>query len=161
MTSRKIRGFSLMEMMIVIGIGMTVAGISVMAMMPMLNENHIDQAYDTSLSVLRNYRNLAITQSNRYIVTFTAPGTITVQLWGYAVPVSPAPVTVATYTLPPDVTFGVQAIFPAAAPDGFGGARPPSTSTNSWAWAARTTSSSCPTARRKIFSATTTAAFSI
>jgi len=34
--------------------------------------------------------------------------------------VSPAPVTVATYTLPPDVTFGVQTIFPAAAPDGFG-----------------------------------------
>jgi Tfp pilus assembly protein FimT len=82
-TSRKIRGFSLLEMMIVIGIGMTVAGISVMALMPMLNENHVDQAYDTALSVMRNYRNLAITQSNRYIITFTTPGTITVQLWGY------------------------------------------------------------------------------
>jgi type II secretory pathway pseudopilin PulG len=120
LTSRKIRGFSLLEMMIVIGIGMTVAGISVMALMPMLNENHVDQAYDTALSVMRNYRNLAITQSNRYIITFTTPGTITVQLWGYAVPVSPPPVTVATYTLPPDVTFAVQSIFPAAAPDTFG-----------------------------------------
>jgi len=120
MTSRKNRGFSLLEMMIVIGIGMTVAGISVMALMPMLNENHVDQAYDTTLSVLRNYRNLAITQSSRYIVTFTAPGTITVQFWGYAVPVSPAPVTVATFQLPPDVTFAVQPIFPATAPDGFG-----------------------------------------
>ncbi|MGA2744759.1 MAG: prepilin-type N-terminal cleavage/methylation domain-containing protein [Candidatus Sulfotelmatobacter sp.] len=128
LTSRKRRGFSLLELMIVIGIGMTVAGISVMALMPMLQENHIDQSYDTTLSVLRNYRNLAISQSNRYIITFTpagttvpiSPATITVQFWGYAVPVSPAPVTVATYTLPTDVTFGVQSIFPAAAPDGFG-----------------------------------------
>ena len=80
----------------------------------------MDQSYDTTLSVLRNYRNLAISQSNRYIITFTAPGTITVQLWGYAVPVSPAPVTVATFTLPTDVQFAVQPAFPAAAPDGFG-----------------------------------------
>ncbi len=120
MTSRKNRGFSLLEMMIVMAIGMTVAGISIMAIVPMMNENHVDQAYDTTLSVLRNYRNLAIAQSNRYIVTFTAPGTITVQLWGYAVPVSPAPVTVATYQLPPDISFGVQGIFPATAPDAFG-----------------------------------------
>jgi len=128
LTSRKIRGFSLMEMMIVIGIGMTVAGISVMALMPMLQENHVDQSYDTTLSVLRNYRNLAIAQSQRYIITFTpatttvpiVPASITVQNWQYAVPVSPAPTFVASYTLPTDVTFGVQTIFPAAAPDGFG-----------------------------------------
>jgi Tfp pilus assembly protein FimT len=120
MTSRKNRGFSLLEMMIVVAIGMTVVAISVITLVPTLNENHVDQSYDTTLSVLRNYRNLAISQSNRYIITFTAPGTITVQLWGYAVPVSPAPVTVATFTLPTDVQFAVQPAFPAAAPDGFG-----------------------------------------
>jgi len=128
LTSSKIRGFSLIEMMIVIGIGMTVAGISVMALMPMLQENHVDQSYDTTLSVLRNYRNLAIAQSQRYIITFTPatttvpiiPASITVQNWQYAVPVSPAPTFVASYALPPDVTFGVQTIFPAAAPDAFG-----------------------------------------
>ena len=43
-----------------------------------------------------------------------------VQYWGVGVPVSPAPVTVATYTLPPDIDFQVQAGFPAAAPDSFG-----------------------------------------
>ncbi len=53
-----------------------------MAMKPLFNENHVDQAYDTTLSVMRNYRNLSITQSKRYIVFFTAPGTITVQYWG-------------------------------------------------------------------------------
>ncbi|HME36108.1 MAG TPA: prepilin-type N-terminal cleavage/methylation domain-containing protein [Candidatus Sulfotelmatobacter sp.] len=120
MTSRKNRGFSLLEMMIVIAIGMTVAAFSVMAVMPMLQETHIDNSYDTVLSVMRNYRNLAISTSKRYIVTFTAPGTITVQRWDYVVPVSPAPVTVATYTLPSDIQFAVQPAFPAAAPDGFG-----------------------------------------
>jgi hypothetical protein len=34
--------------------------------------------------------------------------------------VSPAPVTVATYTLPPDVQFAVQAGFPNPGPDSFG-----------------------------------------
>ena len=75
MRSRKNRGFSLLEMMIVIGIGLTVAGVSVMTLMPMLQETHVDQAYDTTLSVLRNYRNLAISTSKRYILTFTGPGT--------------------------------------------------------------------------------------
>jgi hypothetical protein len=36
------------------------------------------------------------------------------------VPVSPAPVTVATYTLPPDVQFAVQPGFPNPGPDGMG-----------------------------------------
>jgi len=120
MTSRKHRGFSLLELMIVIAIGFIMAGVTFMALMPLFKENHVDQAYDTTLSVIRNYRNQSITQSKRYIITFTAPGTMTVQYWGWAVPVSPAPVTVATFTLPPDIQFAVQAGFPAAAPDGFG-----------------------------------------
>src|SRR5271165_6634086 len=119
MTSDKNRGFSLLEMLIVVAIGFTMAGITFIALMPMFKENHIDQAYDTTLSVIRNYRNQAITQSKRYILVFTAPQTITVQYWGVAVPVSPAPVTVATYTLPQDMQFAVQVGFPAAAPDGF------------------------------------------
>lgn len=120
MNSRKKRGFSLLELLIVIGIGLTMAGVTFVAMKPLFNENHVDSAYDTTLSVIRNYRNLSITQSKRYILTFAAPGTITVQYWGVGVPVSPAPVTVATYTLPPDIQFAVQAGFPAAAPDSFG-----------------------------------------
>jgi len=107
-------------MMIVVAIGMTMVAITFVTMMPSFEENHVDQAYDTTLSAIRTYRNLAIAQSNRYILTFTAPGTITVQFWGYAVPVSPAPVTVATYKLPPDVQFAVETGFPAAAPDSWG-----------------------------------------
>ena len=120
MTSGKNRGFSLLELLIVISIGLIMAGVTFMAMKPLFNENHVDQAYDTTLSVMRNYRNLSITQSKRYIVFFTAPGTLTVQYWGVGVPVSPAPVTVATNTLPPDIQFAVQAGFPNPGPDAFG-----------------------------------------
>ena len=120
MKFRKERGFSLLEVLTVIAIGFILAGISVMALMPLYKQNHVDQAYDTTLSVIRNYRNQSITQSKRYILTFTAPGTITVQYWGVGVPTNPAPVTVATYTLPPDMQFGVQAGFPNPGADGFG-----------------------------------------
>jgi len=120
MTSRKNRGFSLLELLIVIAIGLTMAGITFISLMPLFKQNHIDQAYDTTLSVLRRYRNQSIEQSKRYILTFTTPGTITVQYWGVAVPVSPAPVTVATYTLPPDMQFAVQSGFPAITPDSQG-----------------------------------------
>src|SRR5437588_2988907 len=120
MALSKSRGFSLLELMITLAIGMTMAGVTFMALKPLFQQNHVDAGYDTTLSVIRNYRNQSISQSKRYILTFTAPGTITVQYWGVGVPVSPPPVTVATYTLPPDIQFAVQAGFPAAAPDTFG-----------------------------------------
>jgi prepilin-type N-terminal cleavage/methylation domain-containing protein len=120
MTLKKNRGFSLLELLITCAIGLTMAGITFIAMMPLFKQNHVDQAYDTTLSVIRNYRNQSITQSKRYIVYFTAPRTITVQYWGVGVPVSPAPVTVATFTLPQDIQFAVQAGFPNPGPDGFG-----------------------------------------
>lgn len=120
MTQRKYRGFSLLEMLITIAIGMIMAAVTFIALMPLLKQSHVDAAYDTTLSVIRNYRNQSITQSKRYIITFTAPGTITVQYWGTGVPVSPAPVTVATFALPNDIQFAVQPGFPAAAPDSFG-----------------------------------------
>lgn len=120
MTSSEKHGFSLLELLVTISIGMTMAGVTFMALMPLFKQNNVDTAYDTTISVIRNYRNQSISQSRRYILTFTAPGTITVQYWGVAVPVSPPPVTVATVTLPPDIQFAVQAGFPAAAPDSFG-----------------------------------------
>src|SRR5579863_7562925 len=117
---RNIRGFTLLELLITIGIGLTMAAVTFIALMPLFKQNQVDAAYDTTLSVIRNYRNQSITQSKRYILTFSAPGTITVQYWGVGVPVSPAPVTVDTYTLPAEIQFAVQAGFPAAAPDSFG-----------------------------------------
>lgn len=120
MRSRKSRGFSLLELLIVVLIGFTMAGVSFIALMPMFKQNHVDQAYDMTLSLIRTYRNQSVTQSKRYILVFTPPATITVQYWGVGVPVSPAPVTIASYTLPQDMQFAVQAGFPAAVPDSIG-----------------------------------------
>lgn len=123
MTSRKKRGFSLLELMIVIVIGLTMASVAFIAMMPMFKENHVNQAYDQTLSVMRNFRNLAIIQSNRYIITFPTNNTMQVQFWGYAAPPNPAPAPtlVGTYSLPTDMQFATQVGFPSPGPDGFGG----------------------------------------
>lgn len=127
MRSRNSRGFSLLEMMIVIAIGLTMAGVTMMALMPLFTKSHVDRAYDTTLSAIRTYRNLAIAQSNRYVLIPTAPGTITVQWWQYVPPpgVSPAPTTVAFINLPPDVSFTTAAGFPSPGPDGFGAGNNP------------------------------------
>jgi prepilin-type N-terminal cleavage/methylation domain-containing protein len=122
------RGFSLLELMITLSIILIMAGVTFIAMQPVIKQNDSTIAFDTTLEVIRNYRNQAITKSRRYMITFTpAAGavraTMTVQWLPAGVPVAPPPVFIGTYTLPPDIQFGVQAGFPATAatvPDGFG-----------------------------------------
>ncbi len=125
MVSRKNNGFSLLELMITVSIGLILAGISFIAFRPVLNQGHINSAYDTTLMALRNTRNLAITQSHEYYVNFNPvgfpAGTIQVEyqpgpVGGIAQPIQ----QVITYSIPSDVSFAVQAGFPGAAPDGFG-----------------------------------------
>ena len=126
MKSNRQRGFSLLEMMITVAIGLTLGSITFMAMMPMFNRNHVDLAYDTTLMVLRNTRHLAITQSHQYYVNFNPggfpAGTIQVTYQPPAVGGGALPPIqqVATYRLPTDVSFSVMAGFPASTPDGFG-----------------------------------------
>jgi Tfp pilus assembly protein FimT len=122
-TKHSMRGFSLLEMAIVTAIGMILTAISFVSLQPMLKQARTDAAYDMTLMMMRNYRSRAITERKRYIVTFTAPRTITVQSWGIGFPIAPAPVQVATLTLPTDVQFMVQAGLPSTpttVPDGFG-----------------------------------------
>lgn len=116
----------MLELLVVIGIGFTMAAVSVMALLPMFLKSHVDSAYDTTLAVLRNTRNLAIAQTHEYIITFSStvgatPATIEVQYQPAAVAgVIPPPQLVNTYTLPPDVNFAVKVGFPASTPDNFG-----------------------------------------
>jgi prepilin-type N-terminal cleavage/methylation domain-containing protein len=126
MASRKDHGFSLLEMTITLSIILILCAVTFVSMQPMLNQSRVDSGYDTTLMALRNTRNLAITQSHEYYVTFTAaagpvPGTIQVQyqpptVGGIAQPLE----QVINYTIPPGVNFAVQAGFPASTPDGFG-----------------------------------------
>jgi type II secretory pathway pseudopilin PulG len=122
MALRKHNGYSLLEMLITVSIAMIMSAVAFIALTPMWNQTHINTAYDTTLMALRNTRELAITQGHEYYVNFIPPGTIQVQYQGPAVgnAAAPALVQVITYTIPADVSFAVQAGFPATAPDGFG-----------------------------------------
>jgi prepilin-type N-terminal cleavage/methylation domain-containing protein len=120
--NHKQRGFSLLEMLTVVSIGFIIATVGFISMMPMLTKSHITTAYETTLSVLRSTRQLAITQGHEYIVTFNAgAGTILVQWQPAAVGgIYPAVQTVNTYAIPTDTSFAVKAGFPTNTPDGFG-----------------------------------------
>jgi prepilin-type N-terminal cleavage/methylation domain-containing protein len=126
MTLKRQRGFSLLELMITVAIGLTLAGITFIAMMPMFNRNHVDLAYDTTLMVLRNTRHLAITQSHQYYVNFNPAGfpagtmQVTYQPPAVGGGALPPVQQVSTYALPPDISFNVMGGFPATAPDSFG-----------------------------------------
>jgi len=120
MKLRKHRGFSLLELMIVIALGMTMAAVAVMTITPVFKQGDMNNAYDMTLSVMRFYRNDSITNSKRYIISFTSNQTFIVYYWGVGVPVSPAPTFVASYKLPYDIQYAVQAGFPNPGPDAFG-----------------------------------------
>ncbi len=124
MPSRKNNGFSLLELMITVSLGLVMCGITFIYLTPSMNSSHVNSAYETTLMALRNTRNLAITQGHQYQVNFNPAGfpagTIQVE---YQPPiVAPAVVAppieqVNTYTLPTDVSFALPATPPATAPD--------------------------------------------
>lgn len=126
MNSKRQRGLSLLEMMITVAIGLTIGGITFIAMMPMFNKNHVDLAYETTLMVLRNTRHLAITQSHQYYVNFNPAGfpagtiQVTYQAPAPGAGALPPVQQIATYALPQDISFAVMSGFPANSPDGFG-----------------------------------------
>ncbi|MFZ0137089.1 MAG: type II secretion system protein [Candidatus Sulfotelmatobacter sp.] len=127
MPSRKTNGFSLLELMITVSLGLVMCGVTFIYLTPSMNSSHVNSAYDTTLMALRNTRNLAITQSHEYYVNFNPAGfpagTIQVE---YQPPIVPPAVAappieqVNTYTIPADVSFAVPPGPIAGTPDGFG-----------------------------------------
>jgi prepilin-type N-terminal cleavage/methylation domain-containing protein len=124
MAQNRQRGFSLLELMITVSVGLILAGTSFMALQPILLNTHLNSGYETTLMVLRNTRNQAITQGHQYQINFNpagyAAGTLLVQyqppsVGGIAPPIQ----NVMTYTIPPDVSFALHG-YPANAPDSFG-----------------------------------------
>jgi type II secretory pathway pseudopilin PulG len=115
-------GFSLIEMTTVVALTIVVSVISVISLMPLLNAQHVVNAYNTTLSVMRQARDNAASQRTSYSVTFqntTVPNSITVA-W--------APVTgesnmgelpTTTYTFPNNVVFAVPPSG-VTAPDNYG-----------------------------------------
>jgi prepilin-type N-terminal cleavage/methylation domain-containing protein len=125
------KGFSLLEMMIVIAISLTLAGITAIAYMPVVKQQHMVTAYNATLTTLRRARDQAAGDMRIYVVTFSSPGTITVQQSGpgnATCTFSPTGSILVTTVLPPDVSFSTQIGFPSSSsysappttPDGFG-----------------------------------------
>ena len=59
------RGFSLLELMITVSIILIMGGVTFISLQPLMKQNDVHNAYDTTLEVIRNYRNMAITKSSR------------------------------------------------------------------------------------------------
>lgn len=113
-------GFSLLEIMSVIAISLTVAVFAVISLVPIMNQQHLTNAYNTTISAMRQGRDNAISQRTSYSVTFsnaTVPNTIVV-----------APTTSfsgsqnsVTYQLPSDVKFQISSSLSSTTPpDAYG-----------------------------------------
>jgi Tfp pilus assembly protein FimT len=70
------RGFSLLELLVTIGIIMVVFAMAVFEVMPALRSAHMDTATSTVQNQLRAARARAIADRGEVIVTFTTTGTI-------------------------------------------------------------------------------------
>ena len=121
--TQRARGFSLLETVVVVAIIMIVSAISFMALQPSFKQARANTALNESFMWARQYRQRAIDERKRYILTFIAPRTIQISRWDFAQPVSPAPVVLYTEQLPTDVSFQVVGGVPTGnPPDGFGNA---------------------------------------
>ncbi len=120
MATTKQRGFSLLETLAVVSFSLILAAITDIAFQSAMKQDHVNQAYNTTLLALRRARDAAAADMRIYEVTFTGPvagvngGTITVT---QDVPTAPV---LFTATLPPDVTFNNTGLPAVTAPDGFG-----------------------------------------
>ncbi|MGA9643318.1 MAG: prepilin-type N-terminal cleavage/methylation domain-containing protein [Terriglobales bacterium] len=114
------RGFSLLEMVMVIAITIIVACFAVLSMVPVMNAQHAINAYNTTISALRQGRDNAISQRTSYSVTFsssTVPNTVVVA----PTLTFSGDLPTATYQLPTDVTYQIQTAYASTTPpDGYG-----------------------------------------
>src|SRR5579864_1598971 len=118
---QKERGFSMLEAIAVVAILLIALSFNFVMLQPALKSVRATSAYNQCFMLMRRYRQQAVDERKRYIVTFTAPNTIQVSRWDVALPVSPAPVVITTQQLPQDTQFQIVAGVPTAnTPDNFG-----------------------------------------
>src|ERR1700688_3831882 len=111
-------GFSLIEMLTVVALIIVLASISFISLVPVMKQQRVTNAYNTTLSVLRQARDNAVSQRTSYSVTFSNSATPNTIIVAPTVTFAGDQNTV-TYQLPVDVFFLVP---PAgtAPPDGYG-----------------------------------------
>jgi prepilin-type N-terminal cleavage/methylation domain-containing protein len=136
MTADRARGFSLIEMMMVLAIGLIATCVAILSLQPAIKDARTNAAYDTVLMQMRNTRERAIENREQFIVCFGvnppagaltplgAPDAQSIQVfqWPSGTAISSA-VQVNTLDLPFDILFQAQSGIPTspnATPDGFG-----------------------------------------
>ncbi|PYX87105.1 MAG: hypothetical protein DMG68_12975 [Acidobacteria bacterium] len=113
---RTMRGFTMLEMMIVVAIVIAVTAFGVMSVQPALKQSRVNNGYNTVLMAIRRAREASVAERRVYMVTFTAPRTVSITQ------VVTGNVIFST-TLPSDVQFDAEPGIPNTAttsPDGFG-----------------------------------------
>jgi type II secretory pathway pseudopilin PulG len=133
MPERTMRGFSVLEMMIVVAIVIIMGSITFISLQPALRDAQVNAAYDMALSQLRMARQRSIEERKQYIVCFGnaaplgaatplgAPNTRTIQLFRWDVGTAiAAAVQISTIQLPQNINFQTIAGFPVTGPDQFG-----------------------------------------
>jgi prepilin-type N-terminal cleavage/methylation domain-containing protein len=121
------RGFSLIELLIVLSLVLIVTAFSLMTIGPSLKQGHVNEGYNTTLAVLRQGRDISVAQRQIYFVTLNgavAPNTLTITQGSTGIVTS-------TKALPTDVAFDVEPGVPTSptvaptTPDGFGAGATP------------------------------------
>jgi len=122
MATGKVRGFSLLEMVITMTVFMIAAAVILMGVQPALKEARVSEAYNFTLAAMRQARDASVAQRQVFYVTFNnnvAPNTITITQGSTGNVVN-------RFTLPTDVFYQVLPNFPTnqnafpTTPDGFG-----------------------------------------
>jgi prepilin-type N-terminal cleavage/methylation domain-containing protein len=122
MFSRRARGFSLIEIMVVVALILIVLSFSIMAIQPALKQGRLTQGYNRTLMALRQARDISVAQRQVYYVTLNngvQPNTITITQGSTGI-------VTASYSLPTDVAFDAEPglpnspVAPPTTPDGFG-----------------------------------------
>jgi prepilin-type N-terminal cleavage/methylation domain-containing protein len=118
------RGFTILELLIVIGIGLTVTAMAYVLLQNSLNSTKSDSALQIALGQIRQVHERAIDERHQYQLTFTAPRTIqTDRIDVDPVTKAKTPVFIGTIDLPRDVSFAIVSGTPATGtPNGLGSA---------------------------------------
>jgi prepilin-type N-terminal cleavage/methylation domain-containing protein len=107
MLRSKTRGFTLIEMMVTVAIFMIATAIGFITLAPALRDAKVSAAYNTTLMMMRQARQLAVDNRKTYLLTFnpagTPVGTNQIQIQRLDAGIVSAPLT--TVALPSDIQF--------------------------------------------------------
>ncbi len=120
----KASGFSLLEMTMVVGLTITLTTVAVMSLMPLLQAQHLTNAYNSTIGIMRQARDAAISQRTSYSLTFQSAGSGSSTV--NSITMAPTTAFAGTlptevFQLPNDVWFLVgSGVSGLTGPDGFG-----------------------------------------